>query len=435
MQHGKSLWSRFLSNERGNVAIIFALAAVPVAVLAGGTVDYGNALSRKAKLQAAADAASVAATIPVNASILERVSIATKIFNANIVATDIAGTVPNIVATGTTVTVTAATQSAAPFLSLINIPTLAIGVESTAAGRDTASNTNPGKVCLLSLDPNSDDGIHLQGANQVNYADCWAHTNSTKGTAINAVGNVAKAVGKGHCAVGNYTQTHDTFTPLPTAGCAPVEDPFATIGAYSNNTYRPTFTPPTQAVTCKATNLSLKKGAFTLDPGRYCGGIDIKAGAAVTLNAGIYYVDNGVLNVQSGATLTGSNVMFYLAGLNSTMTIIGGGTVDLSGRTSGSSYQGFLVIQHPDAARFGTSNIQGGGTFKLQGTIYMPTQRIEVAGNGDVNAAGISYFGMVAKDFYFRGNGVFNAKKFSGGDVPDIMPTMPVDQLRTTSIQ
>ena len=60
MQHGKSLWSRFLGNERGNVAIIFAMAAVPAVVLAGGTVDYGNALSRKAKLQAAADAASVA---------------------------------------------------------------------------------------------------------------------------------------------------------------------------------------------------------------------------------------------------------------------------------------------------------------------------------------------------------------------------------------
>jgi hypothetical protein len=81
----------------------------------------------------------------------------------------------------------------------------------------------------------------------------------------------------------------------------------------------------------------------------------------------------------------------------------------------------------------GESNIQGGGTFKMQGVIYMPKQRIEVSGNGDVNNANINVFGMVAKDFYFRGNGVFNAKRHTGyGNVPDIMPEMPVHIIRKT---
>lgn len=128
-------------------------------------------------------------------------------------------------------------------------------------------------------------------------------------------------------------------------------------------------------------------------------------------------------------------MLLYLNGAASRMTVIGGGTVDLSGRSTTASYAPHLVIGDANANRGGTSNIQGGGTFKMQGVIYMPTQRIEVSGNGDVNNASISTFGMIAKDFYFRGNGVFNAKKHGGtGNVPDIMPSMPVDGIRETTL-
>lgn len=424
---------QFARDERGNAAIIFALTLVPVAVLAGGTVDYGKVLAERAKLQAAADAAVLAAAQEGGTTAAERTETATRVFNANTRNTNLANVAPHVVVTGDSVTIEAISPVQTPFLNIVNIPTLDASVASTAMAGDTISSNVPGKVCLLALDPNSTDGIHLQGANQVNYADCWAHTNSEKATAINAVGNNAKAYGKGHCAVGAWTQTHDTFSPLPTGACKVVPDPFATVGAYEAGTYTPTFAPPAKAVTCKASNLNLKKGVFTLDPGRYCGGINIQAGATVTFNAGVYYVDNGVFNVQSGSSVTGSNVVFYLEGASSRMQVIGGGTVNLSGRTTSASYAGFLVIAHPNANPMGESNIQGGGTFKMQGVIYMPKQRIEVSGNGDVNNATISVFGMVAKDFYFRGNGVFNMKKHGGtGTIPDIMPSMPVETLRKT---
>ncbi len=426
----------FKRNERGNVAIIFAMAMVPVALLSGGTVDYGRTLNQRAKLQAAAEAAAFAAAMPTELSEDERKEIARKTFVGNVTNSSLANVSPVVTVDGNKVKVDASTKVQTPFLNLAHIPSLDIAGIAEVEGGDVVSNDAPGKICLLALDPQSDDGIHLQGGNEVKYPDCWAHTNSTKSTAINAVGDRAKAEGAGHCAVGGYTQTHDTFSPRPTAGCREVKDPFANVGAYGNQTYSPTFTPPTLAVTCKASNLNLKKGAFTLDPGRYCGGINVQAGARVTFNPGIYYIDNGEFNVQSGASATGSNVMFYLAGPASRMQLIGGGTVDLKGRSKSASYQGFLVIQHPDANRGGESNIQGGGTFKIQGVVYMPTQRIEVSGNGDVNNTGIDVFGMVAKDFYFRGNGVFNAKKHSGaGVLPDIMPTMPVNGIRKTVLK
>src|SRR5580658_8614330 len=50
----------FRSNKRGNTAIMFALSAIPVVAAIGCVVDYSTAMMIKTKLQAAADAASVA---------------------------------------------------------------------------------------------------------------------------------------------------------------------------------------------------------------------------------------------------------------------------------------------------------------------------------------------------------------------------------------
>lgn len=53
--------SRFCRDRRGNVAIIFTIAAIPLMSAIGCGVDYSLATRMKAKLQTAADAASIAA--------------------------------------------------------------------------------------------------------------------------------------------------------------------------------------------------------------------------------------------------------------------------------------------------------------------------------------------------------------------------------------
>ncbi|MFM9943342.1 MAG: hypothetical protein ACKVP7_28080 [Hyphomicrobiaceae bacterium] len=310
---------------------------------------------------------------------------------------------------------------------------MSINARATSGALVSNGATTTGKICMLALDPNSSDGIHIQGNNQIKYIDCWGHTNSTMGTAINAAGNSGStAVGLGHCAVGGASVTTQ-YSPAVTTGCQNVPDPFATVSAYSTTaSYVPNFALPTVGSTCKSTNLNLKKGTYTLDPGRYCGGISIQAQAKVTLNPGIYIIDNGQFLVQSGSNLSGSNVMFYFTGAASRMTIIGGGVINLKGRSTGSTYAGFLFIAHPNANTDGESNIQGGGIMTLEGVLYMPRQRIEVSGNGHVNGS-TNYFAMVAKDFYFRGNGDFFFKKHAGGtNIPDVMPNMPVATERSS---
>src|SRR5579871_4536147 len=54
------LMKRFRKDQRGNIAVIFGIAIIPVISAVGCAVDYSEASRMRAKLQSAADAAAVA---------------------------------------------------------------------------------------------------------------------------------------------------------------------------------------------------------------------------------------------------------------------------------------------------------------------------------------------------------------------------------------
>lgn len=58
------LFRRFLGDRRANVAIIFAIASVPTIYLLGMGLDFSSAVRRQSQLDAAADAAAIAAVTP-----------------------------------------------------------------------------------------------------------------------------------------------------------------------------------------------------------------------------------------------------------------------------------------------------------------------------------------------------------------------------------
>jgi Flp pilus assembly protein TadG len=90
-----SLIRRFRSDSSGNVAVIFVIALLPILAAIGCAVDYSLATRMKAKLQSAADAASVASisqksagylaatTMTGDGTISAGVTEATNIFNGN----------------------------------------------------------------------------------------------------------------------------------------------------------------------------------------------------------------------------------------------------------------------------------------------------------------------------------------------------------------
>ncbi len=57
------LGRRFLAHERGNVAILFALMAIPLFAIMGGAIDYARAYRIRSQLQSMLDAGAVAAAV------------------------------------------------------------------------------------------------------------------------------------------------------------------------------------------------------------------------------------------------------------------------------------------------------------------------------------------------------------------------------------
>lgn len=96
---------RFCGDRRGNVAITFGLAIIPIVFLIGMGLDFSTAIQKRAKLNAAADAAALAAVTPtmMTQSNSTAQTAAANMFNAVAAgATGTANIVPTINVTSTT---------------------------------------------------------------------------------------------------------------------------------------------------------------------------------------------------------------------------------------------------------------------------------------------------------------------------------------------
>ncbi len=94
---------RFARDRKANVAVITALTMVPIIFLLGMTLDFTQALRKKEQLDAAADAAAIAAVRP--AMLMQSDSVAQA--TANAIFMSVANSIPGLVSTPTpTITVT-----------------------------------------------------------------------------------------------------------------------------------------------------------------------------------------------------------------------------------------------------------------------------------------------------------------------------------------
>src|SRR3954469_24944978 len=105
--------ARFLADQHGGVAPIFALALVPMIGLAGAAVDYSRASAARTAMQASLDATTL--MIAKDAQLIPSDQVgsrATQLFNAGFVRNDVQSLQVNATLSngtgGTTVTATAA---------------------------------------------------------------------------------------------------------------------------------------------------------------------------------------------------------------------------------------------------------------------------------------------------------------------------------------
>jgi Flp pilus assembly protein TadG len=144
----RALIANFQSNSRGNVAVISGLAALPMMAAVGCAIDYSNASMIRTKLQAAADAATLA-TVSFNSPVVTTAknmtgngtvsggsAYATSFFTADLPAnySTVTPTV-TVTKTGTTVTATVSfsTSVATYFTRIIGYPNITIADSSTAS--------------------------------------------------------------------------------------------------------------------------------------------------------------------------------------------------------------------------------------------------------------------------------------------------------------
>jgi len=128
---GARRYPRFVRDDRGGVAIIFAMMAVPAMALAGFAVDYGRAVTARSKLQQAVDAAAMAAVSGASTTEAQKIAIATSAFAANLkgVASE-----PDVQVSGSRVTVAAAGSVQTSFGRIAGVNELDFSVSSTAEG-------------------------------------------------------------------------------------------------------------------------------------------------------------------------------------------------------------------------------------------------------------------------------------------------------------
>jgi Flp pilus assembly protein TadG len=144
-----SLIGRFRSDQRGNIAVIFAIALLPILSAIGCAVDYSRATQLRSKLLAAADAASVgsisktspafiaAGTMSSDGPIPVGVTDATNIFNGNMANESgytINSVTPAVAKAGGTVTSTVQFSATLPaiFLGVMGKSSMTVNGTSTA---------------------------------------------------------------------------------------------------------------------------------------------------------------------------------------------------------------------------------------------------------------------------------------------------------------
>ena len=211
------------------------------------------------------------------------------------------------------------------------------------------------RLCLVALEPEKSRAIDMNKSARLTALQCSVFSNSKNKSGI-VTADSARVDAETVCSAGGIEGKGNFVTP-PTTDCPQVADPLAGRA------------PPVVGA-CTFAKTVLKGGVHTLKPGVYCDGLKITGGASVTLTPGTYIIKDGKFLVDSGATLEGDDVGFFLTGKHSTLEFGYDTTISLAAPKMG-DMAGILIFDDrgdkADKHRIYSNNAR-----KLLGTVYMP---------------------------------------------------------------
>jgi hypothetical protein len=171
------------------------------------------------------------------------------------------------------------------------------------------------------------------------------------------------------------------MTPAPTTDCPALADPLGNR-------------PPPTVGGCDHHDLRIKDKTVALDPGTYCGGIEIAGKAKVTFSPGTYVIKDGRFRITDDATVKGTNVGFYLLGDGSNIDFIKNTSISFSGAKDG-AMAGLLFYEDRNAPLARNHRINSADARELTGTIYLPRGKLQIDPNAAV-ASDSAYTAIVA---------------------------------------
>jgi Flp pilus assembly protein TadG len=369
-----ALLRRFRRDTSATVATVFGLSLIPLALAGGGVVDYSHAAAERTALQAVADAAALAGASALGASDDARIATMQQMLAQ-------AGNVQSSVNVDGDFAVVTATKSVrADFLEVVGIRSIPISVRSKA---ESLYRGPP--VCVLALDQTASGAITWSGGTSFVANGCAVQSNSTDPQGLVVTGS-ATVEASSLCSAGGAS-VPGGYPLQPLTHCRPLPDPFASLQA-----------PPSAA--CDYHNESVQPGeTATLSPGVYCKGLSLKGN--VTLEPGLYIVEDGPLTISSQASVQGDGVSFYLTGSNAGFTINGGAAIDLTAMRSG-DYQGILIAQDRNSTGPLGNTLNGAANTVLTGAIYTPNASLSVTGSSGFGQ-NTNFMPLIADTIKFSG--------------------------------
>ncbi len=129
-----SAWRALVSDQRGGVAIVFALSLLPLFAAGGLAVDYAKAERLRSRLQAAADSAALAAGSALGLDVTGRIAHGARVFTSNI-SVEFGTITPNINIDGDgIVTVSAGAPSENSLMKVLGYDHIDVSVVSRSKG-------------------------------------------------------------------------------------------------------------------------------------------------------------------------------------------------------------------------------------------------------------------------------------------------------------
>ncbi len=383
-------------SERGQLAVITGLVAVPLAMIVAISVEMVALTAERSRMQSAVDAAALAAARQASLSMSSESISAYAINFANQQVTDLS---PRLKINFTTrqgdkntVEVIGLAHRDSFFGNLVPPGGFTIRV------RATAESLNQQPLCVLGLrDRAGDSAISVNGNAHIQANNCLVHSNGTIRSA--ELGRVSAG------AIATRFRVFGTgFSPAVNAGALMISNPFQSrqITARAN---------------CPSRNDNDKivldaRGTFNLSAGVHKWHLVVTDQATLSLRPGDHYFCNG-LRVEGAAALRGKDVALLFE--RGALVAEDAARLDLTGRATG-PWAGFLVAS--DFSNQSNMVVSSPNVDKLLGAIYLANANLEIDSAGSV-AEDSKWSVVIAQNVRLTGNSrlVINSD-YIGSGVP-----------------